>query len=1838
MTLNNLSEQLPWLLRNPNSTRPAGFPTSLSSASSAAASSLARPAGASSTAVSTTTPIVHSPTTAALISTFRKEPALSNNSHNSSNTTAVAATPRTSNATGSLTPALTGTTLYPSMRSTLIANSDQETAAAAAAAAATIDHHCPASSPTTPYASTNRTTTLTQQDAATRPPGTANAPSRATPAVPSSHTRWSKTPIAPSPYALDFGSDLDPDDFDSIVDLTTDDNTPSSSSPHAAPREDVPLWREDYASRPEPRSIAKRGKKRKSADVNGPPEKATPTAKRKARVEERQRSRAVEDEYEDDDSGSIGDFPDVNDLVSMVSSSPIRNRQTPAKAPGRTPAKTPAKSVAPTKTPRRSPVPPVEESLLPLQTSVTPQKKQKRDSTRSDIVMDSEDEFVTPPTRNASFVTCPNDSVMQDGNGDEIDEEDDNNGPPSPHSPTLRTAQRMADTPHKNPSLDRGTKTPSRSRALVAETEPEPEAGEEDAPMDSIVHTQQPPVLATAPAPQSEPEPALEQSGQDTDEGMAATQRPGVLAYWPALRYKQHGLEKRLRLNTMEYTKALREKWSPEQRMKIKGDKEPLLKEKQALDNLVNEFRSYATLYNDQEALLHTITEAYQSHQDTEEEEARLDQLTAELQDCEETLRGRLSAASIDPSSCPADFAAGSPNDRVVVPATQHPEGYVAPNMSRNNATTPVTPSQVVLQTQMPPPRQPLHQQPRQTRDVEIFRPPPPPPMSRQPPNQNMPDSFDDDDLFNGVENLPPMLTSNYNTGPSRPQQGRGPDLFSDFSDDVEMLQVAEHFEMQHSSSAETTSRRPTPARQTLAPTSGNAGPPPRELSRGAKKSAALIPRASQKASMPPELMRFGWSEDVRRALKDRFRMSGFRHNQLEAINATLSGKDAFVLMPTGGGKSLCYQLPAVVGSGKTRGVTIVISPLLSLMQDQVDHLANLNIAANSFNGSMPAPARQFIMDLFHKENPEHYLQLLYVTPEMVNNNQRFINCLGTLYRNKKLARIVIDEAHCVSQWGHDFRPDYKALGRVRRQFPEVPVMALTATATPNVIVDIQHNLSIGNCQVFSQSFNRPNLYYEVRVKGSGCIDNMAEMIRTDYNGQTGIVYTLSQKSTESIAKKLCDKYGISAHHYHAGMPAEDKVRIQRDWQRGVIKVVVATIAFGMGIDKPDVRFVVHYYLPKSLEGYYQETGRAGRDGQQSNCYLYFGYGDIKNLRKFITDSDGSEEQKQRQREMLNRMVDFCENQRDCRRTEILRYFGESFDPAECKKTCDNCKSDSKFNLTDFTKYAVAALRIVEAFKLATLVQCAEALMGSKRLPEDHQERLGDIYGIAKHLKKQDVHMMIYRLLAENALREVNKVNRMDLAIQYFELGSCADDFFHGRKKLQVVIKVNDIAAAVTAKTKTKKAAAKADDSATTKATKRTKATAKSKAVAGSSTAGAAAKKKRKTPAAVLDEAGVEDDENDGDTDFESFDGPVHRNGYARDNFVVSDNEEDVIIDENDDDDAAFEALPPRRLVATSKARQVQQLQQYAYQDTGQSRPVRKSQTTQRQRRLEELGGPIARDSRLTEANIDPIHADIIAHFADEARRLEEKIRNEKGLRILFTERQLREMAICWTDTLDKMRRIPDIDPDHVRRYGNKFLPLIKRNYSMYQEMMGAGAEEEGDVEDDGAGYDSPVLGPVTAARRGGGGAPSKAPSQADLDAVVDLISSDESDDDDDPGAGGNDNGYGGGGIISTSSHAADTWRSQLEALQSQPPTKGSRGEGRSGGGSRKFSKGGRKTFMRRGGSRSGSGSYSRGSRAASGGGGANGGGVLKRKSAASSGGASSSRGSGGSGIGMMPL
>lgn len=558
---------------------------------------------------------------------------------------------------------------------------------------------------------------------------------------------------------------------------------------------------------------------------------------------------------------------------------------------------------------------------------------------------------------------------------------------------------------------------------------------------------------------------------------------------------------------------------------------------------------------------------------------------------------------------------------------------------------------------------------------------------------------------------------------------------------------------------------------------SGKCGPEYRSVF--AETTGNVIRTGSQKAfpssSTTASHMQHPWSRDLKTAMRERFHLRGFRPNQLEAINATLSGKDTFVLMPTGGGKSLCYQLPSIVKSGKTRGVTVVISPLLSLMQDQVAHLQKLKIQALFINGEVTTAHRKLVMDSLRDPQVEKYIELLYITPEMITKSQALISAFRDLYQRGKLARIVIDEAHCVSQWGHDFRPDYKALGEVRSQFAGVPVMALTATATENVKVDVIHNLGIVSCEVLTQSFNRPNLTYEVRTKGKAkdVLESIANTIKTVYNNQSGIIYCLSRKNCESIAESLRKPHNIEAHHYHAGMDPAEKNTVQREWQAGKYNVIVATIAFGMGIDKPDVRFVIHHTIPKSLEGYYQETGRAGRDGKRSGCYLYYGYQDTSALKRLIDDGEGSWDQKERQRQMLRTVVGFCENKSDCRRVQVLNYFNEPFKSEDCNGACDNCNSKSCFESKDFSSYATVAIALVERIEHqnVTLLHCVDVLRGSKtkKILDLGHNNLKE-YGAASDLERGDVERLFYRLLSEDALAEKNLVNKGGFASNYLHV------------------------------------------------------------------------------------------------------------------------------------------------------------------------------------------------------------------------------------------------------------------------------------------------------------------------------------------------------------------------------------------------------------------------------------------------------------------------------------
>jgi ATP-dependent DNA helicase RecQ len=392
---------------------------------------------------------------------------------------------------------------------------------------------------------------------------------------------------------------------------------------------------------------------------------------------------------------------------------------------------------------------------------------------------------------------------------------------------------------------------------------------------------------------------------------------------------------------------------------------------------------------------------------------------------------------------------------------------------------------------------------------------------------------------------------------------------------------------------------------------------------------------------------------DLVGTLKKHFGYEQFRPLQEEIIRDALAGRDLFVLMPTGGGKSLCFQLPALMRDG----LTIVVSPLISLMKDQVDALQTSGIPATYLNSTLD---REDAKGRWRRLNRGEY-RMLYVAPERLMLDTFLERAL-----NWNIAQFAIDEAHCISEWGHDFRPEYRELKKLREHFPDAPVMALTATATERVRADIVKELKLRGPRCYVASFNRPNLTYRV-VPKSAPYEQLLEFIRARPN-ESGIVYCFSRKNTESLARNLSED-GIAAKPYHAGLTAAERTKHQESFLRDDVRVITATIAFGMGINKPNVRFVVHYDLPKNLESYYQETGRAGRDGLPSECVLLFSASDVAKQIHFIDEK--SEKEARIARAQLQQMVHYAET-RECRRVTLLEYFGETFSQQQCDG-CDNC-------------------------------------------------------------------------------------------------------------------------------------------------------------------------------------------------------------------------------------------------------------------------------------------------------------------------------------------------------------------------------------------------------------------------------------------------------------------------------------------------------------------------------------------------------------------------------------
>lgn len=472
--------------------------------------------------------------------------------------------------------------------------------------------------------------------------------------------------------------------------------------------------------------------------------------------------------------------------------------------------------------------------------------------------------------------------------------------------------------------------------------------------------------------------------------------------------------------------------------------------------------------------------------------------------------------------------------------------------------------------------------------------------------------------------------------------------------------------------------------------------------------------------------------------LHDVFGYSQFRHQQQAIVEHVIDGRDALVLMPTGGGKSLCYQIPALA----REGLAIVVSPLIALMQDQVEALQQLGVNAAFLNSSLSAEDNSRIT----RQVLAGDIKLLYVAPERLMVGS-FLSLLDEVHQHVGLALFAIDEAHCVSQWGHDFRPEYRQLTVLHERFPQVPRIALTATADAPTRAEIISQLNLENAAQFVSSFDRPNIRYHVGIKNNAR-QQLQAFLEREHPDDAGIIYCLSRRKVEETAAWLVEK-GWSALPYHAGLPAQLREHHQRRFLREEGIIMVATIAFGMGIDKPNVRFVAHLDLPKSMEGYYQETGRAGRDGLQANAWMVYGMGDVVSMRQMLDSGEASEERKRLERLKLDALLGYCESTA-CRHQTILRYFGESHLGA-CDQ-CDNCLHPVEtWQATQVAQMALSCVyRTGQRFGVGHLI---DVLIG-KLTPQ--VERFGhdkvSTFGIGKTLNQAQWSGVYRQLIAAGML------------------------------------------------------------------------------------------------------------------------------------------------------------------------------------------------------------------------------------------------------------------------------------------------------------------------------------------------------------------------------------------------------------------------------------------------------------------------------------------------------
>ncbi|KAF8087796.1 hypothetical protein N665_0566s0003 [Sinapis alba] len=507
----------------------------------------------------------------------------------------------------------------------------------------------------------------------------------------------------------------------------------------------------------------------------------------------------------------------------------------------------------------------------------------------------------------------------------------------------------------------------------------------------------------------------------------------------------------------------------------------------------------------------------------------------------------------------------------------------------------------------------------------------------------------------------------------------------------------------------------------------------------------------------------FEWDSRADDVRFNTFGISKYRANQREIINAIMAGRDVLVIMAAGGGKSLCYQLPAILSGG----TTLVVSPLLSLIQDQVMGLAALGISAYMLTSTSGKENEKFVYKALEKGEDD--LKILYVTPEKVSKSKRFMSKLEKCHNAGRLSLISIDEAHCCSQWGHDFRPDYKNLSILKTQFPKVPMVALTATATQKVQNDLIEMLHIPKCVKFVSSVNRPNLFYSVREKslvGKAVVDEIAEFIRESYsNNESGIVYCFSRKECEQIAGELRER-GISADYYHAEMDVNMREKVHMRWSKNKLQVIVGTVAFGMGINKPDVRFVIHHSLSKSMETYYQESGRAGRDGLPSECVLFFRSGDVPRQSSMVFyEYSGLQN--------LYDIVRYCQSKKKCRRSDFFRHFGEP--SQDCNGMCDNCALSSEVKEVDVSALAKLVVSMVQEMQAKD--QRVTMLQLGDKLRTKHKD-------LSAELKREEIEHLVIKLIVDSVLKEEFQHTPYSTNA-YVTMGPLANQLLQGRKTIK---------------------------------------------------------------------------------------------------------------------------------------------------------------------------------------------------------------------------------------------------------------------------------------------------------------------------------------------------------------------------------------------------------------------------------------------------------------------